>query len=399
MTEHEVLSTSTHKVLGEDDAKQILVQLEDGSTWKAKYEGGAVVLIEQLSDPTGSSRDATEDSSEATDSESESEAEPEPAEAEGTPEPSETEEAEPSEEEGDPYEDIFEHNGYGASDYEDMFKHIPNANGLPDHLKDKIKDPAFRARLSSIMLDNKYDRKLRGRTRGKLDMGRLPKVPMMQRNVFVKKQSRKGKSYNVLVLVDQSGSMHGAKARQAAESTVFLINSLEGININTAVIGFNGAISILKPWGSKPNYDQLYDFIFGCGRAEPWDKHNDSGENFDYDAMHYGYEYFNKAGDGENILLMLSDGEPAHGRGDPKIQDEKGNLIGGFKFHRHHGTYYERWEAPALHHLVKSYPNVSSVGVGILEGGWQIPEHEVIHNLDDLKKTVIKLVGKKIKRG
>lgn len=386
------MASSSHK-LRDTEAKQILVQLNDGSTWKAEIRGGETFLVEQLTEPTVAPKPQPEP-------------QPEPMESDST----ETTEAdtddytqaeemdngyEPDEQET--YEDMFEQQQPPRpNSLNELFKNTPNVTGMPDSLKEKVKDPAFRARLSSIMLDNKYDRKLRGRTRGKLDMGRLSKVPMMQRNIFTKKQSRRGKNYNVILLVDQSGSMSGAKSKQAAEAGMFLLNNFDGININTCVIGFHDSIHVYKDWNSKKSYDQVYKDLLG-----------NYGGNEDYDAMHFALDYFKKAPDeGENILLMLSDGAPTLD-GQERVFGENGKLL-PFKFHDaslHEDVdddyYGNDWknDKDYLHHLVKSYPDVNAVGIGIFEGGWQVPEHFVIHSLEDLKPTIIRVLGHKIKRG
>lgn len=384
---------SSHRKLDEDEAKQILVQLDDGSTWKAELEDGEVVLVEQLTDPTTSPTkqpsSTSEPEPEPFDEEDEENERGEQQQADATDSAEPTESDEPDEQ--DTYDEMFEAEQPQINSYKDLFSKLPNINGIPEGLKDSLKDPAFRARLSSIMLDNKYDRRLRGRTRGKLDMGRLPKVPMMARNLFMQKQSRRGKNYNVTILVDQSGSMSGAKSKRAAEVGLFLLNAFDKIGINTCIIGFHDEIQVYRDWGSKKKYDDVYKDLLG-----------NYGGNEDYDAMHFALEHFNKAPDeGENILLMLSDGAPTLD-GHHEVYDEKHKRI-NFKFHEgdRDGTGEWEWknEEEHLHHLVESYTHVKSIGIGIFAGGWQIPEHFVIQTLDDLKPTIIKVLGQKIKRG
>ena len=168
---------SSHRKLDEDEAKQILVQLDDGSTWKAELEDGEVVLVEQLTDPTNAPTkqpsSTSEPEPEPFDEEDEENERGEQQQADATDSAEPTESDEPDEQ--DTYDEMFEAEQPQINSYKDLFSKLPNINGIPEGLKDSLKDPAFRARLSSIMLDNKYDRRLRGRTRGKLDMGRLPK--------------------------------------------------------------------------------------------------------------------------------------------------------------------------------------------------------------------------------
>ena len=56
-----------------------------------------------------------------------------------------------------------------------------------------LKDETFKSRLKSIMQDNKFDRMLPGRRKGKLDMNRLAKVETGSTSVFKKKKKQQRK--------------------------------------------------------------------------------------------------------------------------------------------------------------------------------------------------------------
>jgi hypothetical protein len=262
---------------------------------------------------------------------------------------------------------------------------------IPDSVLQNMKDNSFRSRLSNIMLDNKYDRKLRGRTRGKLDMTRLYKVPTQARNVFTMKQSRRGKNYNVMLVVDESGSMDGSKARVAAEITVFLAKAFEGININIGIIGFNKFVTIRKEFETPADYERIYAAI------KTQNFRNGYGDNCDYDAINRGLHMFDKAPAGKNIMLFLSDGQPEQKAVtyiDIKGKQEK------FKHHISHLTNYEKQQEEHLHHLVNTFKDkVTTIGIGIYSGGWQIPNHFVVKNLTELKPAIINELKKHIKRG
>lgn len=381
------------------NTKQIIVQLKDGTTWTADIDlDGRVHLVSQLSDPeqpTASVGDGSEPGDWGEEKEEAAEEAPKPMFGPSSP----SEPSEPGEEEkskgpiADSIADFIEkmkHRQLKSSENRDKNPYGKKPS-IPPTLLKELRDNAFRARLSSIMLDNKYDRRVRGRTRGKLDMGRLFKVPTGSRSVFTKKESRRGKEYNVVLLVDESGSMSGNKSKKAADAAVFLVQAFEGININVAVVGFNAIINVRKDWTSKPDYAAIHEGIHTMN----W--HQGSGDNNDWDGLNRAYKMFETAPKGENILIMLSDGNPVS-TSRPTFYDVKGNAEKAPR-----GTESlkrsEKDQKVHLHHLVKSHKDVHSIGIGIMEGGWQIPDHEVIQNVDDLKKVIIKKISKAVSRG
>lgn len=279
----------------------------------------------------------------------------------------------------------------------------PKPKALPP-----LSDSVFRARLSSIMTDNKFDRNLRGRTRGKLDMRRLWKAEVGATNLFMQKQARKNKEYNVLILVDESGSMVGGRIKVAAECVTFLGQSFEGLNINLAVVGFNRLVHKHKDFEEKVDWALLKKQI-----VHNANNGGHRGYNNDYDALAYAYKMF-KGRSGQNFLIMLSDGDPALFAPDIKgiperiaANDEefvyKKDLMG-----KRHEFYYEKdggltWgqkcKTENFHRLVHSNSNVESIGVGIQAEGWQIPNHFRINNLEELKPQILAAIQKKVKRG
>ena len=168
---------------------------------------------------------------------------------------------------------------------------IPTAPALPDKLNLNYINPVFRQRLSSVMTDNKYDRVISRRQRGKLGMKHLWRTGVGATNVFSQKQGRKGKHYNVILLVDESGSMHTSaknydreihvaisklpntdnevttrgmtRISLAAYLAVFLVNHFDKLNINFAVIGFSEECktAIRHDFGQKPDTQALFDNI------------------------------------------------------------------------------------------------------------------------------------------
>lgn len=382
------------------EVKQLLVQRKDGSTWRAEIGiDGRVRLIEQLNQTSTPELDEEEDE-QPQDQQDQSQADQGEGEAQPAQPSSEDQwgEVKPleqgnySDKEIDQLIEGMEHRG--SSDKGSDGQKIPEEYKLSAEYHAKLKDPAFMSRLRSVMLDNKFARRVRGRTRGKLDMGRLYKVPTMSRNVFLQKQERKGKMYNVILTIDQSGSMGGRKSQLAAEITLFLAKQFENLNINIGVIGFDTEVYTYKELNNnKINYDELYMKVGDIP----------GGGTNDYPALRRAYHMFSQAPEGKNILIHLSDGSPGsyddtvfYGV-DGKRENIKKlpDLVKG----KHHSEYVDYNEKEHLHHLVKSHPEVEAYGIGILAGGWQIPDHEVVHNLDDMKPAFLRFLRKHITRG
>lgn len=377
--------------LEQGDVKQVLTQLSDGSTWTAEIGvDGKLRLVSQLSEPDGNKKPQEfEEEQEVAPEEQSEPAEPEQAEA-GEPQEGDgwgsesQQEVEYSTDSVDELLDNMEHRDSkgGGADKESRWK---NGKQLPKDLLVKSKDAAFKSRLSSVMLDNKYDRRVKGRTRGKLDMNRLFKIPTGSRSVFMQKESRKGKNYSVVLLVDVSSSMLDAsKCLLAAESVVFLTKQLTEIGINVGVVAFENQVHTVKELHTKPDYKKIYEEIA-----------NARGGTNDYAGMRKAYQMLQKAPEGKKIMVMLSDGSPGS-YFDTKYYDVNGKPDNSLKPIGNQTNYNTKVH---LHHLVKSNKDVESIGIGIREGGWQIPDHEVIQDVNTLKKTIIKQLRKHIRRG
>lgn len=276
--------------------------------------------------------------------------------------------------------------GYGAVHKDEA---IAERKGTAKKLEN-MTDHAFQARLKSVMTDNAYDRRVRGRKRGRLDMRSLYKVPAKSENIFTLKEARKNKKYNIVLLVDESGSMAGSRAKKAADSAVFLAKAFDGINVDVAIIGFNENITVRKVFGVAAEYDKIHEAIRTCNYG------NGSGCNNDWDGLNRAYDMLGKIHEGKNILIMLSDGQPASGY--PRFigidNKEEKPPKGTDEFHGNKDSIEN------IRHLVKAHDrDVVSLGIGIERGGQQIPNHEVINNVNQLKPTMIKMLKEQIKRG
>lgn len=286
--------------------------------------------------------------------------------------------------------------GYGTVDNpEDSEVEKPRDNDADFQLPPR--DNAFDSRLSSIMTDNKYDRRLRGRTRGKLDMTNLYKVPMNRETVFTQKQARKNKKYNVIIIVDTSGSMNHVtkgtmRSQVAAEATAFLVDTLQRIGIDTGVIQFNRDVFPLKELTEDFNPHQIKLLRKQLSRP--------TNDNNDYQALSAGLHMLKGREREKNIILFLSDGEPAGGGAKERTMD---TLLGKKKTYIDHDAANKGiWEGSRSDFppLVERIKRVAvPIGIGIQSTCWQAGKNFRIDNLAQLKPQLVKILERNIQRG
>ena len=294
-----------------------------------------------------------------------------------------------------------------------------------------MKNSAFLLKLKSIMLDNKYDRVVRNRKRGKLDDKSLFKVALNRNNVFKKKQERDGKEYNIVICVDQSGSMHcNRKMETASELSEFLVKTFERVgNVNVSLVGFNSIISEYKSidkhlsrefmksgtLGSKINEDSnsSYNpkeeengsdwygtFSYGSNgdgsyfvkpdkyNCKRWGARQDisypmGDYNRDYDAIDFGYYILR--GKKNPFLIVLSDGQPACcGYNTMTIYDDR-----------------TKSEPSYIREFVKRHKNIKTWGVGILDNSVKniYQDFAIVGSINSLCPVVLDYFKKHIKRG
>lgn len=226
-------------------------------------------------------------------------------------------------------------------------------------------DKVFRHMLSNIMLDNMYDRMVRNRRRGKLDMKHLWRAQTGVTNVFALKEAKKGKKYNVVMVIDESGSMggssKGSRITVAAELCAFLGKSFHDLNLNLGVIGFGSKVHTHKDFNTTFTTDDYDKLRHDMPRT-------DGGGTDDLGGMKRAYEMLQTKHGEQNIIIMMSDGESSNNA--------------------------------KIHHLIegnKGLAHTLGIGIGVETG--QIPANIMIKNLEDMKPQVLGYLRKTIRRG
>lgn len=201
-----------------------------------------------------------------------------------------------------------------------------------------MKAHVLATKIGGILTDNKFDRFVGGKTRGKLDFSGLAKIAYSAK-VFKKREARNNKDYKVIVLADASGSMDGSRANSTGEALELLNTALQKTDVQYALWSFNGDILSLKDFEekAKPEGDteSLYHkhlddrYLFHCEECNacfgsfeydrdevncpscgnrPDERSHSCGYNADGLALHLALEAVQKLS-GEHIVVMLSDGQ------------------------------------------------------------------------------------------
>lgn len=250
-------------------------------------------------------------------------------------------------------------------------------------------NPAFKQRLSSVLTDNKYDRRLPKRRRGKLAMQGLWRVEAGAANVFSQKQARRGKHYNVVLVVDDSGSMSdwgnpGGEIKaairadrykypttdvqelagryrirridKAVDCAIFLATHFQELDIDFSVISYGSRSALVKPLGQAITPEKL--------RASFKAR---SGSTIMLPALKLALEQLKRA-DGRSLVIVIGDGDTD--------------------------------EPDKIKRLIQANPQLEFFGVGIAGADMAvIPEHAAVADLDKLQPEILRWLGRKIKRG
>ncbi|MDR5657684.1 VWA domain-containing protein [Halodesulfurarchaeum sp. HSR-GB] len=144
------------------------------------------------------------------------------------------------------------------------------ADEIPPHLWEEIKAEAkFVGRtLRKTLEKSRNDSRRSGLTSGRLDRRQLGKVGLGDPHGFSVDLSGDDKKYDLVFVLDGSGSMRGSKMQTATEAIARLTVAAEDIGINVAVTGFrNGAAELIKPFSVDSDFarDKLLNSETGGG--------------------------------------------------------------------------------------------------------------------------------------
>lgn len=268
------------------------------------------------------------------------------------------------------------HDGVGLQFFspDECAKYVSRYAGVRDSDIQKIshRSAQFANQLKRVLMYRANDTKLFGQKSGKIN---TPQLFRAKTDGRVFKQVTQGKkvSARICVLVDQSGSMHGQKAYDAALASMLLAQACSRIKVPCAVYGFN-----------SPNYDcNLYQYVPFDGYLKYRDNLNlverASGGNRDSLAyFHAAIDLAKHAKKDEKlVMIVISDGSPADDDyyGQAALNDLKG-FINYFKVKK----------------------NISAIGVGIGDDTEHIPliydAYSIVPDVDELPEELLGILKK-----
>jgi len=202
----------------------------------------------------------------------------------------------------------------------------------------------FRERIRSILRDNQFDREVKNKKSGKLHFKSLYKAGFSQK-VFKKKEERKGKVYNISLMLDMSGSMNGDKIKCAINALVEVYGALQKEEfINLEICGYNIACDLLvkaftdrsftpeslrtvleavwhhsrmgmEEWRNCDDVNRIFNssvHSYSQFKAEGYEQAQRTlhGDNYDPIAIKLCHKRILENKVGNNIIIVLSDGRP-----------------------------------------------------------------------------------------
>ena len=198
----------------------------------------------------------------------------------------------------------------------------------------------IKRKLERVLLELKDTLWENGARSGRLDVRRnAAKVVQFNRNVYRRREQEQDVNAAIMLLIDQSGSMRGAKNRVASEACIALCEALQPTGVPIEVMGHYTAETpkykqAIKAWydgklsGKDPSdfgryapieyplYKRFEDDVSAVRhRFGYMAQLRSNGGNADGDAILFAAKQLLKRDEPRKIMFVFSDGEPAWGCG------------------------------------------------------------------------------------
>lgn len=290
--------------------------------------------------------------------------------------------------------------GTQPSDQESSNKEMEREGGSGEgNEPPKAEDRVFIDQLTAVLVNNRARKQLRHKSKGLLDSRAFVKTQVDSPSVF-RQNNRKDsqRNYSVVLLVDESGSMYGEKANLAQELTNSIAMNLDRVGgVEVAVLGFSGNRIVEHKRFDNSGHNSLCcisEFAqnyYHCRIGERIrDEHSSDCENADLIAMEYALSYLqdNHAQGSKQVFIMLSDGAPCESRSSISVV--------GTDLRRK--TFDSKFTSKVtgntrdihnMHKLLKLFPEVNSFGLGMFQGGQQVPKHVIVKDLKQTKQVLL----------
>ena len=288
-----------------------------------------------------------------------------------------------------------------------------------------MKEHVFAQAINSVLRDNKNDRYVGNKKRGKLDFDNLARIGYSDK-VFKKKEARKNKDYSVLILCDRSGSMGGhsnkdsfwgaSRSDVVRDSIEFLTDSLNKTDIQFAVWSFGNVVLTAKDFGERTpgsvvanryaehmnvraftcdrcrllgvNAASISSVCSSCGHMAD---NIGNGGNVDGLALHLALEEIHTK-KGEKIIIVLSDGEA----------DAYHSTCSQYSYMKKDGVKYGAFPVKeVVKKVIKDGVILCSIGIqnSAVQKIYPKSNTRVVSDLNMVCKEIINLIKPRIKRG
>jgi cobalamin biosynthesis protein CobT len=253
--------------------------------------------------------------------------------------------------------------GAGSPDKTGEAKHSDE----PDIPKDM---ESLKLAIERVLRQNRATKLQHNQLKGKLTLKSraLTKSQTGSKSIHSKKTKANAFGYNVILLVDNSGSMSGPKidlANAVAKGLHATLRNTEGVNVK--VLAFTDEMRQKAGWEDK----KVQEMNAGGGNSDAAACYIAMTRHFK-DAPNENYR---------NILLVLSDGEPCAGTlGE--------NLPPLDIWYKENGREECAQIAQFLSRTARQQ-DVFIAGLGILHDSTQIPNSRMIKNLKDVQKSLV----------
>lgn len=276
----------------------------------------------------------------------------------------------------------------------------------------------FEKKIGSVLRDNMFDRFVSNKKTGTLDNRKLYKIDTTSK-IFKKREERKGKKYNITLMVDGSGSMSGYRDALTISAVEKLTTSFKKLKLDYQIQCFNADLIPIKTFKEKTDINKIserLEFVYNKNvdtkvvehsgkkymylQEENKDEYNSCDDsigaetynrrrgNFDGYWIHTVINRVKKL-KGQNIVIVLSDGRPCHDYGD-------------FYIPHTNKKYFKDYD---LSHIVKRAikDGITFIGIGINTDCVfdYYPEKNTveIQNEDEMYQAVVDKLNKLVKRG
>lgn len=187
-------------------------------------------------------------------------------------------------------------------------------------------------------------------------MKRLWKVSTNTDTIFKGKRDQSGKRYNIMLVVDESGSMSNNYIYKAANVAAFLADNFQHLDINLGVLGYSNNTRLRKGFDQTIKPQRLQADLVGDMMG---------GGTNDLRGLTEAYKLL-RGQEGQSLVIVITDGQG----GDSSLK-----------------PFIER------HKFIKTF----AIGIGgAVPGGY--PNAIEVKDIDELKPAVLNILQSQITR-